>query len=48
MVASGGKADMLPGADAVIAAVEKQVSVRAFSGKVESGFPSENATMQKC
>jgi hypothetical protein len=46
MVASGGKA--LPGADAVIAAVEKQVSVRAFSGKVESGFPSENATMQKC
>jgi hypothetical protein len=21
---------------------------RAFSGKVESGFPSENATMQKC
>jgi hypothetical protein len=23
-------------------------SARAFSGKVESGFPSENATMQKC
>jgi hypothetical protein len=22
--------------------------VKAFSGKVESGFPSENATMQKC
>jgi hypothetical protein len=21
---------------------------RAYSGKVESGFPSENATMQKC
>jgi hypothetical protein len=27
MVASGAKADMLPGADAVIAAVKKQVSV---------------------
>jgi hypothetical protein len=28
MVAIGGKADMVPTADAVIASVEKQVSVR--------------------
>jgi tRNA uridine 5-carboxymethylaminomethyl modification enzyme len=27
---------------------QKGAGVRAFSGKVESGFPSENATMQKC
>jgi hypothetical protein len=34
---------------AASALAEAAASVlRAFSGKVDTGFPSENATMQKC
>ena len=36
----------LPGA--AVPAASPDRPLRAFSGKVESGFPSENATMQKC
>jgi hypothetical protein len=41
-------AGLFPATPLMDAAPEPINRLGAFSGKVESGFPSENAAMQKC